>query len=86
MKTLNTSKTSSVGDLILKIVVPIIAVVLLLFPQFASSYLIRCACTESGSKIPAQNMFSYATATQARPSIWPDLFINFTPLVIMFWQ
>ena len=44
------------------------------------------ACTENGSKIPAQNMFSYATATQARPSIWPDLFINFTRLVIMFWQ
>ena len=48
--------------------------------------LIRCACTENGSKIPAQNMFSYATATQARPSIWPDLFINFTRLVIIFWQ
>ena len=48
--------------------------------------LIRCACTENGSKIPAQNMFSYATATQARPSIWPDLFINFIRLVIMFWQ
>ena len=33
-----------------------------------------------------KNTFSYATATQARPSIWPDLFINFTRLVIMFWQ